>query len=138
MEQKANLGRGINFPIGVNSATGRFLMSQEEENVKESIYMILMTQRGERFVRPEFGSSLLSCTFMDTSDTEIHMAARTLRDAIEEQEPRVFQVEVNTEKKLHRGCVIFYVSYRIRRTNVRENLVFPFYLYTREGGVDEG
>lgn len=61
MEQKANLGRGIKFPIGVNSATGRFLMSQEEENVKESIYMILMTQRGERFVRPEFGSSLLSC-----------------------------------------------------------------------------
>lgn len=137
MEQKAYLGKGIKFPIEVNGATGRFLMSQGDESVKESVYTILMTQRGERFVRPEFGCELLSSTFMETSDTRIHMMARMLRDAIEEQEPRVFKVEVSAEKKLDRGCVVFYVSYRIRETNNRDNLVFPFYLYAQEGETDE-
>lgn len=138
MEEKEFLGKGIKFPVGVNHATGRFLMSQGAESVKESVYTILMTQRGERFVRPEFGCELLSCTFMETSDTKIHMMARMIRDAIEEQEPRVCKVEVEGEKKLDRGCVDFNVSYFVRETNTRDNLVFPFYLYNQEEEADEG
>ena len=59
------LGTGMKFPPQINPATGRFAVSSEEESVKESVYLILMTQKTERFLRPEFGSDLMSYTFMD-------------------------------------------------------------------------
>ncbi|MCM1257767.1 MAG: GPW/gp25 family protein [Roseburia sp.] len=133
MEKKSHLGRGLKFPIEINKATGRFCMSGEKESVKEAVYLILMTQKGERFVRTDFGSNILSYTFMDVSDTRVHMMAKALQDTIEEQEPRVSQVEVKAEQRPDKGCLIFYVSYRITETNTRDNLVFPFYLYGQGG-----
>ena len=134
MEKWTHLGSGFKFPIQINKATGRFVMSSGEQSVKESVYMILMTQKRERFVRPEFGSEILSYTFMDTSDTRLHMMARELQDSIEEQEPRVMEVDVKVEPRLDRGCLILYVSYRIAETNTVDNLVFPFYLYAESAG----
>ena len=48
MDEKLYLGTGMKFPPQVNKATGRFVLSSQEENVKESIYLILMTQKTER------------------------------------------------------------------------------------------
>lgn len=138
MSERDFLGQGIKFPIQVNKATGRFLMATEEESVKESIYLILMTQKTERWVRPEFGSNILSYTFMDTSLTRINMMARELEDTILSQEPRIFQVEVSVEPRLSQGCLIVNLSYLIATSNTRDNLVFPFYLYSEtEGQTDE-
>ncbi len=114
------------------------MMSTEEESVKESIYLILMTQKTERWVRPEFGSSILSYTFMDTSLTRINMMARELEDTILSQEPRISEVEVTVEPRLSQGCLILNLSYLIATSNTRDNLVFPFYLYSEtEGQADE-
>lgn len=138
MEDRAYLGKGIKFPLQINKATGRFVMAQEEESVKESIYIILMTQKEERFTRPDFGSRILSYTFMDTSVTRINMMARELEETILEQEPRVSEVDVSVDPQLERGCLIINIKYTIAENNTRDNLVFPFYLYAEaEGEQDE-
>jgi len=113
-------------------------MAQEEESVKESIYIILMTQKEERFTRPDFGSRILSYTFMDTSVTRINMMARELEETILEQEPRVSEVDVSVDPQLERGCLIINIRYTIAESNTQDNLVFPFYLYAEaEGEQDE-
>lgn len=138
MSEREFLGQGIKFPIQVNKATGRFVMATEEESVKESVYLILMTQKTERWVRPEFGSNILSYTFMDTSLTRINMMARELEDTVLSQEPRISQVEVSVEPRLSQGCLIVNLSYLIAASNTRDNLVFPFYLYSEaEDQTDE-
>lgn len=138
MEDRAYLGKGIKFPLQINKATGRFVMAQEEESVKESIYIILMTQKEERFTRPDFGSRILSYTFMDTSVTRINMMARELEETILEQEPRVSEVDVSVDPQLERGCLIINIKYTIAESNTQDNLVFPFYLYAEaEGEQDE-
>jgi hypothetical protein len=128
MEDKAYLGSGIKFPIQVNKATGRVVMSEKEVSVKESVYIIFMTQKGERFTRPDFGSRILSYTFMDTSVTRINMMAREIEQTILEQEPRISQVDVNVEPRLDKGCLIIDVNYVLAADNTSENIVFPFYL----------
>lgn len=138
MDDRAYLGKGIKFPLQINKATGRFVMAQEEESVKESIYIILMTQKEERFTRPDFGSRILSYTFMDTSVTRINMMARELEETILEQEPRVSEVDVSVDPQLERGCLIINIRYTIAESNTQDNLVFPFYLYAEaEGEQDE-
>lgn len=133
-----HLGTGVKFPVSVNPATGRFMLSSGRESVKESIYLILTVQKEERWVRPEFGSRILSYTFMDTSLTRLNMMARELEDTILSQEPRIIKVDVNIEPQLEKGCLIVNISYVTADTNTRDNLVFPFYLYAEKAGSIDG
>ena len=137
MEDKAYLGKGIKFPLQINQATGRFVMAEKEESVKESVYIILMTQKEERFTRPDFGSNILSYTFMDTSVTRINMMARELEETILEQEPRISEVDVSIDPQLYKGCLIINIVYTIAESNTQDNLVFPFYLYAQEEGEQD-
>lgn len=132
------LGTGMKFPPQINPATGRFETVSGEQSVKESIYLILMTQKTERMGRPDFGASLMSYTFMDTSVTALSMMSREIANDIMTQEPRVEQVQVDTDPDMKKGCLIVNISYIIRNTNVKENLVFPFYLdSTWEGNSED-
>ena len=137
MEDKAYLGNGIKFPLQINQATGRFVMAEKEESVKESVYIILKTQKEERFTRPDFGSNILSYTFMDTSVTRINMMARELEETILEQEPRISEVDVSVDPQLDKGCLIINIVYTIAESNTQDNLVFPFYLYAQEEGEQD-
>lgn len=124
------LGSGMKFPPQINPATGRFEVVSGPASVKESVYIILMTQKAERFIRPEFGSSLMNYTFMDTSATMLNMVSREIASDLLSQEPRLEDVEVRIDAASKQGCLFIYVDYLIRETNVRDNLVFPFYLDT--------
>lgn len=124
------LGSGMKFPPKINPATGRFEVAAGETSVKESVYLILMTQKTERWIRPEFGSSLMNYTFMNTNTTVLNMMAREIAGDLMRQEPRISDVEVKIDAKSKPGCLLIYIGYRIRETNVIDNLVFPFYLNT--------
>ena len=124
------LGSGMKFPPQINPATGRFEVVSGQASVKESVYIILMTQKAERFIRPEFGSSLMNYTFMDTSATMLNLVSREIASDLLSQEPRLEDVEVRIDAASKPGCLFIYVDYLIRETNVRDNLVFPFYLET--------
>lgn len=132
-ENKSYLGSGLKFPLQVNKATGRAVMSNAEQSVKESVYIILMTQKGERFARRDFGSRLLSYTFMDTSITRINMMAREIERTILEQEPRISNVDVDVEPRLDKGCLIVKINYVVAADHTSGSLVFPFFLNVETG-----
>lgn len=128
MADSAFLGTGVKFPPQVDPSTGRFVTVSGAESVKESVYLILMTQRGERWLEPNFGSGLMSYTFMDTSVTMLSIMANDLRAVILEQEPRIDDVQVEVEPNERDGSLLVNIQYRISGTNARDNMVFPFYL----------
>ncbi len=132
MEDNTFLGSGLKFPLQVNPATGRIVMVDGVQSVRESIYMILMTQKGERFTRESFGSRLLSYTFMDTSITRLNMMANEIEHTLLEQEPRISNVEVSVKPELDKGCLIVDIHYTIAQSHTADSLVFPFYLYAED------
>lgn len=122
------LGTGMKFPPQINPATGRFMVSSEEESVKESVYLILMTQKTERFLRPEFGSDLMSYTFMDINVTSINMMVRSLTEQILSNEPRIQSVSITTDEQIRDGCLLVNIDYVIRDSRAAGHLAVPFYL----------
>lgn len=134
---KAFLGQGMKFPPQINPATGRFVTVSEEESVKESIYLILMTQQTERPLRPAFGSNIMSYTFMDMNLANLNMVARNIREQVMAQEPRISDVHVKMEPGKQRGVILFTVSYTVISSNTQDNFVFPFYLNVTEEPVEE-
>ena len=128
MANERFLGSGMKFPPQIDKSTGRFVISAGEQSVKESIYLILMTQRGERWLEPQFGARLLSYSFMDTSPTMLGLMKNDLTSVLLVLEPRLADVTVSIDPMVRNGCLLINISYVIAQTNQRDNLVFPFYL----------
>ncbi len=142
-DDKRFLGTGCKFPPQIDPATGRFLTSSGNQSVKESIYLILMTQRMERLTRPEFGSDIMNYTFMDAGTTMMSIMRRDITQTILAHEPRVSEVMVTTELRERQGMVLINIDYFVSETNTRDNMVFPFYLDrpaepSEEGGDESG
>lgn len=123
-----HLGTGMAFPPRIDPATGRFVTSSGLQSVKESIYLILMTQITERLTRPTFGTDSASYVFMDVNLTELTIMKRDLTESIMRQEPRVSEVDITTDMQAQQGYIMINIDYMIADTNQTGNLVFPFYL----------
>ena len=60
MDSKSFLGRGFGFPFRVEEGTGKIAMVSHEEDIRQSVELILHTYRGERVMRPDFGARTLT------------------------------------------------------------------------------
>jgi phage baseplate assembly protein W len=122
------LGRGWKFPVAVDAA-GRIALSEYEDDVREAIRIILMTAKGERVMQPDFGAGLYDFVFASMSSTTLGRIQRTVQDALVKWEPRVQVTGVSVEPDQGEiGKLLINIDYRVRATNTRFNLVFPFYL----------
>lgn len=130
MKNSAFLGRGMKFPPQIDKATGRVKVSSGAENIKEAVYIILMTQKSERWLRPDFGSHILDYTFMDTSNTMLNLMSREIVNDLLENEPRIKDVDVTVGERSREDCLIIRIDYTIIESNTKDNIVFPFYLDT--------
>lgn len=128
-EQKKFLGTGWQFPIAVDSVTGRVLESSYEENIAQSIKIILQTQRGERIMRPDFGCNLKQYTFSEINFAVMIEIEKEIKTALVLWEPRIIDVDVKCRKDNSReGVLLIDISYVVRSTNNPYNMVYPFYL----------
>lgn len=123
------LGKGWKFPVQVDATTGRIRMSEGEDDIEESIRIILRTSKGERLMRPDFGCGLREFVFGTTDETSLRLIATDVQNAIRNWEPRVKDVEVEAKPDpADNGRVLLNVSYVVRTTNNLFNQVYPFYL----------
>ena len=123
---KGFLGEGWKFPVSVDETTGRIKTSQYEEDVEEAVRIIIMTRKGERVMRPEFGCGLQDYLFAGLDyDTATQMRLEVQR-ALTDWEPRITDVEVGVERE--GGRLMIRVSYVVRATNNPFNLVYPYFL----------
>jgi len=122
------LGKGWKFPVQVDMA-GRMVLSQYEEDIQEAIRIILLTAKGERVMRPEFGAGLHNFVFETMSATNIGTIQAAIQDALIEWEPRIELLAVRVEPEAGEiGKLLIDIDYRVRATNTQFNLVFPFYV----------
>lgn len=89
-------GQGLGFPPRVG-ADGRLVWSSGEENVRESIRVILLTEPGERLMREEFGCGLRRYLFEPNTVTTRQLIGERITQAIGRWEPRVAVQEVTVE-----------------------------------------
>lgn len=133
MEQKINvkafLGTGWKFPVEADSATGRIQMSSAEENIEESVRIILGTKKGERMMEPEFGSRLSDFAFETVDYTTLYSMKREVEKALTRWEPRITDIQAEvSDERIDKGILMIHISYVVRSTNNPYNLVYPFYI----------
>jgi phage baseplate assembly protein W len=128
-EEKSFLGRGWGYPVTFNKTLGKVNMVSDELDIRQSLEIYLATQRGERLLRLTYGSIMHEYMFERASYSNLNFLCETLKNDMRIYEPRIIvhKVLVNSEK-VNDGIVHFTVDYEIQSTNVRDNIVFPFYI----------
>lgn len=129
------IGNGWRFPIEPDAAGGLGYVTGEA-NIEQSLRILLQTDLGQRVMRPDFGCTAGRLVFAPGSEHFLRELERTVREAMRDWEPRVELVDVRAELSPRDETIaLVSIGYRIRASNTRENLVFPFYL--RDSGAPQ-
>jgi phage baseplate assembly protein W len=126
------VGRGFRWPFSVDH-TGSIALTAGAEDLDSSIRVVLATAPSERVMRAAFGCRIWDLLFEPVNANTLGLMAQAVREAIAQWEPRVEveNVEVSPDRD-DSALVHISVAYRVRTTNSRRNLVYPFYVIPRE------
>jgi Bacteriophage baseplate protein W len=128
LDLSANDFRGTGWAFPVRVGAGAIEAVSGDEDVRQSIHLILATAKGERVMRPDFGCGIHGLVFAAVSTQLIARVRREVEDALRTYEARiqVLRVVVATGG-LAVGRLDVEIDYRVRTTNQTGNYVYPFY-----------
>ena len=137
MDSGTFLGKGWKFPPGFEKNTGKTLMVADEEDVFQSLEILIGTIPGERLMQPAFGTALSQFLFKPMGSELATMIKGTLTDNLIRYEPRIAvnQIEVDLNRMID-GMILVMIDFTIRQINARHNIVYPFYY--QEGNLIPG
>lgn len=122
------LGNGWRFPILPDESGGLGYVAGDP-NVEQSLQILLLTELGQRVMRPGFGNRAPKLVFSPGSVAYLRLIETSVREAVRDYEPRVVLEAVTAEADAEDATrITVSIAYRVRSTNTRQNLVFPYYL----------
>lgn len=126
MDSLTFLGRGWKFPL--NFESGTVAMSEAEEDIEESLRILLGTHPGERLMRPDFGCNIRKYCFNDYSEVTLTQITEEIRKAVKLFEPRIKIENIDIKAEAMDEVLEICIYYKVIATNSRRNLVYPFYI----------
>lgn len=126
LENSIFLGTGWAFPPKFDFYTKKVKMVSDEDDIKESLIILLSTMKKERVLLPEYGCDLEKLVFEEVDNTMHHFIIDLIKNAVILNEARVDVEDVKL--KIEIGTIFITIEYTVRHTNSRYNLVYPFYI----------
>jgi phage baseplate assembly protein W len=116
------LGRSLSFPPRIG-ADGRFVWSQGEDNIRESIALILKTEEGERLMLGQFGAGLGRFLFEPNEPSTHTRIQHAIVTTLGRWEPRieVEDVSVMADPEDPQAALAT-ITYRLVATSTRERI----------------
>jgi hypothetical protein len=122
------LGIGWKFPVSLGDDK-KIALARYDESIRQAIWIILSTAPGERVMRPDFGCGIRDLVFAVNSAGTAGRVASLVRQALIRWEPRIDVLNVSVTPSVGQPDLLeIEIEYRVRATNSRFNLVYPFYL----------
>jgi len=104
-------------------------LTDQEEAIRNSLFLILSTAPGERVMRPDFGCGIHDLVFQPNTAALRGSVQVRVRESLVKWEPRidVTDVRVETDPRAAHHLIVR-IDYRVRANNALFNLVYPFFL----------
>lgn len=125
------LGKGWKFPIAAKD--GGIAKAEYEESIRDSLWLVLSTAKGERVMRPDFGCGIHDMVFAPNNAGTRGRIEIDVREALLKWEPRIIVDKLEVSEGDRAELILIQIDYRVRTTNSRFNLVYPFYLERSTG-----
>ena len=124
------LGRGWSFPpeFHKHADAVNVKMVSEEDDIRESLRVLLSTRPGERIMQPAYGCRIHSMVFESINESSITEIKDVIERAVLFFEPRISLESIDVDaENVYEGTLNIQLNYKIRTTNTRSNVVYPFY-----------
>jgi hypothetical protein len=128
MADQSFLGTGWSFPPEFDPVARESRMVSADDDIRESLQILLSTAPGERVMNPSFGCGLRTRIFDTVSASMITEVKDIVERAILFYEPRITLNGIDIVQRDALGGILdIDIRYTVRSTNTRSNLVYPFY-----------
>ena len=122
------LGRGWSFPPQFSKSSKSVELVADEEDIRQSLSILLSTSIGERIMQPDYGCDLGFMLFDKLTTTTETSIKDLIETAILYHEPRIDLENVTLRPDGDQdGMILIDIDYTIRSTNTRNNMVYPYY-----------
>ena len=122
------LGNGLNFPLKTD-ARGQIVLVTGNEDIEQSIRIILSTRPGERVMRPTFGCRAHELLFEPRSAATASLLQDYVHEALRIWEPRIEVHQVNVVNDgAQPSALLAEIIYEIKATHDTRSIVYPFYI----------
>ena len=128
MSSLAHLGRGWRFPVQVEPTVHGLQYAAGTEKVRESIWIILDTDPGERIMRPTFGCGLRRYLGDPNTVAVRALIRHDVERALAAWEPRIQVTSIDVRPGGDPSLVEIAIAYVHVRTSRPDNIVYPFSL----------
>lgn len=128
-EEPSFLGKGWSYPVSFMHNGKTVGTSTGEQNIQDSLEILLSTELSERLMHPYFGCGLKRFIYDEINADLISKIKDIVSNAILIYESRIdlVNVKVHLDPGTY-GLLIININFVIRSTNTRSNKVYPFYL----------
>ena len=128
-QENSITGIGWKFPPLFDVHEGTTETVSGEEEILESLQVLMGTLKGERVMKPEFGSDISLRIFDNMTPAAQSAIRRSISQAILMYEPRINLNEVQLDtSSIADGIVNINIDFTVRKTNSRMNIVFPYFM----------
>ena len=121
------LGKGWGLPLAPD-ASGRLARAEGPEKVRQSMFIVLDTEPGERLMLPEFGCGLRRFLMRPNNSATRADIERAVTLALKRWEPRIKTSQVSVSAGDDRALILIEIQYAHLLDGRRDSLVYPFYL----------
>ena len=127
-DENTFLGRGWSFPPAFTRGENGVTMVDDEEDIRQSLIILLSTTRGERIMQPDYGANMEELLFEPLTVSLAKRISTHIEKAILFYEPRIKTNDISFRLDKESGLVEITIEYTIIATNNRRNIVYPYYL----------
>ncbi len=129
MTEQSFLGTGWSFPPTFTEQGGEVEIVSGNEDIQQSLKILLSTRLGERVMREDYGCDLTDMLFEEVDQSLINALTTLVTDAILYYEPRIVMNRLDvSDSGIEEGLLLISIDYTVSATNSRYNMVYPFYL----------
>ena len=123
------LGTGWSFPPTFHKENSLGIeMISNEQDIQQSLEILLSTKLGERIMNPRYGCDIYTYLFESISNSRVYQIIEMIKTAVLRFEPRIKLTKVYLDESDYLdGVIKVHLEYKIPTTNTRFNLVFPYY-----------
>ena len=120
---------GWGVPPRFSHSNRQAAMVSDEQEIEQSLRILFSTRPGERVMQPDYGCALQPYVFSALDEHVLANIIAAIEHAVLFYEPRIRLLQVKPDlQQLYDGVLLLQVSYQIRSSTSRHNMVYPFYL----------
>jgi len=124
LDLQKNIVIGVSLPFNAPGVFNKTYSTKEQ--IKSNLINLLLTDKGERIMNPEFGTDLRKSLFDNITDSSIEILKAKITDAVNIFIPEIFLQDVIIEPNTDYNTLNVTINYRLIISNTPDQVTVQF------------